>query len=62
MSVHLTQYEVMDGSPSNESAHSMVAYVLFLLGAVFIGPLEAALGLVLYWMLGDQPQPQTDRS
>lgn len=44
----------MDTSPSN---HGLLAYLLFLLGAVFIGPLEAVLGLALYWLLGRQQEP-----
>ncbi|QCC61790.1 hypothetical protein DVR14_24990 (plasmid) [Natrinema thermotolerans] len=57
--VESTEYETeMDTSRSN---HGLSAYFLFLLGAVFIGPLEAVLGLALYWLLGSQEEsPQTE--
>lgn len=45
----------METSPSNQG---LLAYLLFLLGAVFIGPLEAVLGLALYWLLGRHGSPQ----
>jgi hypothetical protein len=43
----------MDTSPSSESIFGMLVYFLFLLVAVFLGPLEAVLGLALYWLLED---------
>jgi hypothetical protein len=50
----------MNFRPSTESGFGMLVYLLFLLGAVFIGPLEAVLGLALYWLLGDdEEQRQT---
>ncbi|WP_324665666.1 hypothetical protein [Haloarcula sediminis] len=50
----------MDTSPSSESIFGMLVYFLFLLLAVFLGPLEAVLGLALYWLLGDdEEQRQT---
>ena len=50
----------MDTSPSSESIFGMLVYFLFLLVAVFLGPLEAVLGLALYWLLGDdEEQRQT---
>jgi hypothetical protein len=48
----------MDTSGSNRG---LLAYFLFLLGAVLVGPLEAVLGLAVYWLLGGQKQtPQRD--
>jgi len=41
----------MDTSPSSESMFGMLVYFLSLLVAVFLGPLEAVLGLGLYWLL-----------
>jgi len=50
----------MDTSPSNESIFGMLVYFLFLLVAVFLGPLEAVLGLALYSLLGNsEEQRQT---
>ena len=43
----------MNTSPSTESMFGMLVYFLFLLAAVLLGPLEAVLGLALYWLLGD---------
>ena len=48
--------ECMNPSTSNESLFGMLAYVGFLLVAVFLGPLEAGLGLALYWLLGDDTE------
>lgn len=33
--------------------YGLIAYVLFPLGAIFVGPLEAVLGLGVYWLLTD---------
>ncbi len=57
--VESTEYEnEMDTRRSN---HGLLAYFLFLLGAVFIGPLEAVLGLAFYWLLGSQEEsPQNE--
>lgn len=47
---------------TSRSDHGLLAYLLFLLGAVFIGPLEAVLGLALYWLLGsreDSPRKES---
>ena len=41
----------MDTSPSSESISGILVYFLSLLVAVFLGPLEAALGLALYSLL-----------
>ena len=41
----------MTPEPSGDDARGIVAYSLFLLGAVIVGPLEAALGLACYWLL-----------
>jgi len=41
----------MDTSPSSESIFGMLVYFLSLLVAVFLGPLEAVLGLALYSLL-----------
>ncbi|MDZ5810812.1 hypothetical protein U4E84_05565 [Halorubrum sp. AD140] len=50
----------MDTSPSPESIFGMLVYFLFLLVAVFLGPLEAVLGLGLYWLFrDDEDQSQT---
>jgi hypothetical protein len=43
----------MDTSPSTESAFGVLAYFLFVLATVLVGPLEAVLGMVAYWLLGD---------
>jgi hypothetical protein len=37
----------------------MVAYFLFPLSAVFIGPLEAALGLAVYWVFDPEREEPT---
>lgn len=31
----------------------IIVFLLFTLGTIFIGPLEAVLGLALYWLVGD---------
>ncbi|SER41459.1 hypothetical protein [Natrinema salaciae] len=31
--------------------YGMLVYFLFFLGAIFVGPLEAVLGLAAYWLL-----------
>ncbi|MFA1611059.1 hypothetical protein [Halobellus rubicundus] len=49
----------MDSSPSTESAFGLLAYFVLLLVAVFVGPLEAALGAVLYWLFGDDTGRQS---
>ena len=41
----------MDTSPSSESISGTLVYFLSLLVAVFLGPLEAVLGLALYSLL-----------
>ncbi len=46
----------MDPRSSTESVFGMLVYFLFLLVAVFLGPLEAGLGLALYWLLGDDEE------
>jgi len=38
----------MDTSPSSESISGILVYFLSLLVAVFLGPLEAILGLAIY--------------
>ncbi|ELY81697.1 hypothetical protein C486_06748 [Natrinema gari JCM 14663] len=46
----------MDTSPSTGSVFGLLVYFFFLLTAVFIGPLEAVLGLGLYWLYGDDAE------
>lgn len=41
----------MDTSSSSESMFGILVYILSLLVAVFLGPLEAVLGLTLYSLL-----------
>ena len=41
----------MDTGPSSESISGILVYFLSLLVAVFLGPLEAILGLALYSLL-----------
>jgi hypothetical protein len=41
----------MPDSPSTDGSEGLLAYALFLLGGVFVGPLEAVLGLALYWLV-----------
>lgn len=38
--------------------YGLIAYFLVLLGAIFIGPLEAVLGLAAYWLLTDEDPTQ----
>jgi hypothetical protein len=42
----------MSARPSGDGLRGIVVYVLFLLGSVFVGPLEAVVGLAAYWLLG----------
>ncbi|WP_204357298.1 hypothetical protein [Halogeometricum borinquense] len=51
----------MGRDTSDGSIRGVVAYGLFLLGAVFIGPLEAVVALALYWLL-DSPQESAQSS
>ncbi|WP_201287804.1 hypothetical protein [Salinirussus salinus] len=41
----------MNVEPSTEDQLGLLVYALFLVGAVLVGPLEAVLGLALYWLL-----------
>ena len=41
--------------------YGLVVYFLFTLGAIFIGPLEAVLGLAGYWLLTDDHGETTVR-
>ena len=50
----------MNGA-SSESMLGMLVYSVFLLLAVFIGPLEAVLGLAFYWLLGDEEKQNQSR-
>jgi hypothetical protein len=43
---------------SDESG--LLAYVLFMLGGIFVGPLEAVLGLAAYWLLTDDETSEDD--
>ncbi len=52
----------MDTSPFTESISGMLVYFLFLLVAVLLGPLEAVLGLALYWLLGDDEKQRQSPS
>jgi len=50
----------MDTSPSSGSMFDMLVYFLASLVAVFLGPLEAVLGLLLYSLLrNSEKQRQT---
>ena len=40
----------------------ILVYAVFLPGTVLIGPLEAVLGLVLYWLVGASDGQTSDRS
>lgn len=43
--------------------YGLVVYFLVLLGTIFIGPLEAVLGLAAYWLLTDEdPDTESQRS
>jgi hypothetical protein len=50
----------MDATPSTGSLYDILVYLLFMLGAVFVGPLEAVLGLALYWLVGNQGQARSE--
>ena len=50
----------MDNSPSNGSGRGMAAFFLFTLGTIFIGPLEAVVGLVAYALFSSSEQSDTD--
>ena len=39
--------------------YGLAVYFLFTLGAIFIGPLEAVLGLAGYWLLTDDHDETT---
>ena len=38
----------------------MVVYLLFLLGSVFVGPLEAVIGLAVYWLFDPEETEETE--
>jgi hypothetical protein len=39
----------------------VVVYLLFLIGTVFVGPLEAVVGLAVYWLFGSEETESTPR-
>jgi len=39
--------------------YGLIVYFLALLGVIFIGPLEAVLGLAAYWLLTDDDTETT---
>jgi len=43
----------------NPDDYGLAVYLLFTLGTIFIGPLEAMLGLVGYWLLTDDDGEKT---
>ncbi|WP_166035378.1 hypothetical protein [Halorussus pelagicus] len=51
----------MDDDDSSEAADHlrMVVYLLFLGGSVFVGPLEAVLGLAVYWLFDSEETEST---
>ncbi|NHN48438.1 hypothetical protein G9464_12655 [Halostella sp. JP-L12] len=47
-----------DRNPDGDAG--VLAYVAFLIAAVFIGPLEAVLAVALYWLFDhDEDEPAT---
>ncbi|WP_440990645.1 hypothetical protein [Haloarchaeobius baliensis] len=51
----------MDSEPSEQGLTGIIVYFLFLLGSVIIGPLEAVLGLALYWLFSSQDETATSQ-
>ncbi|WP_276249414.1 hypothetical protein [Haloarcula rara] len=41
-----------DGTDDTGSISGVLVYAAFLLGSVFVGPLETVLGLAVYWLVG----------
>lgn len=49
-------HHAMDNSSSNSSGRGIAAFFLFSLGSIFIGPLEAVIGLVAYAIFSSSQQ------